>query len=261
MTSSPRVRLPLAYRLCVVIAKAAAVPLMRRDWRGAEHLDRPGGIIVCPNHISHVDFIATAHFLYDNGRPPFYLAKSTLFEIPVVGRLLKAARQIPVHRNTGRAADAYREAVSRVQQGATVPLYPEGTITRDPGVWPMTAKTGAARIALETRCPVIPLAQWGAQEIMPPYAGRLRLFPIKTMHLLAGPPVDLDDLSDRPVTAEVLREATDRIMAAIIVQLEELRGEKAPVERYDLRQHQGDQSGKPGQHRTVRPDHRGEDGR
>ena len=57
------------------------------------------------------------------------------------------------------------------------------------------------------------------------------------MHVLAGPPVDLSDLYDRPLSAEVLREATERIMSAITVQLEQLRGEKAPPVRFDGRRH------------------------
>ncbi|WP_037215760.1 MULTISPECIES: lysophospholipid acyltransferase family protein [Arsenicicoccus] len=237
MGRSPRVRLPWAYRVCVAIAKSGVVPLTRRDWRGAEHLDRPGGVVVCCNHVSHLDFIMLAHFLYDNGRPPFFLAKDAAFRVPFFGRLIGQAGQIPVYRNTGRAIEAYRAAITAIQQGKTVPIYPEGTITRDPRMWPMTGKTGAARIALETGCPVIPVAQWGVQELLAPYSGKLRPFPRKTMRVLAGPPVDLSDLQGRPVTGEVVREATDRIMRDVIGLLEQLRGETAPPTRYDMRRH------------------------
>jgi 1-acyl-sn-glycerol-3-phosphate acyltransferase len=142
-----------------------------------------------------------------------------------------------VYRNTGRAADAFRAAVGAVESGKCVGVYPEGTLTRDPGLWPMVGKTGAARIALTTRCPVIPVAQWGPQEILAPYSKRPHLFPRKTMHVLAGPPVDLSDLHDHPLDAAVLREATARIMAAITALLVELRGEPAPAERFDSRKH------------------------
>ncbi|AKT52274.1 lysophospholipid acyltransferase family protein [Arsenicicoccus sp. oral taxon 190] len=235
MGRQPKVRLPWAYRVCVAIAKSGVVPLVRRDWRGAEHLDRPGGVVVCGNHLSHLDFLMLAHFLYDNGRPPFFLAKDAAFRVPFFGWLITKAQQIPVYRNTGRAVEAYRAAIAAIRAGRTVPIYPEGTITRDPQMWPMTGKTGAARIALETGCPVIPVAQWGIQEVMAPYSGRLRLWPRRTVHVLAGPPVDLDDLQGQPVTGEVVREATDRIIADIVRLLEELRGEPAPAERYDLR--------------------------
>ncbi len=70
----------------------------------------------------------------------------------------------------------------RHQQGRMRRLLPRGTLTRDPDMWPMQGKTGAARVALLTKAPVIPVAQWGANEVMPPYAKekKLRLFPRKT---------------------------------------------------------------------------------
>jgi 1-acyl-sn-glycerol-3-phosphate acyltransferase len=143
-----------------------------------------------------------------------------------------------VYRETEDAANAIRAAIEAVNLGECVVIYPEGTISRDPELWPMTGKTGAARIALMTGAPLIPLAQWGAQEVVRPYAKELRLIPRKVMQVMAGPPVDLDDLRGRPIDAEVLDIATTRLMAAITAQLEILRGAKAPVERYDLKAHQ-----------------------
>jgi len=99
----------------------------------------------------------------------------------------------------------------------------------------MTARTGAARVALTTRCTVIPVAQWGPQEIQRPYAKELHLFPLKTMRMLAGPPVKLSDLYDRPQDTATLNEATARILDAITRQLETIRGEKAPAIRFDSR--------------------------
>ena len=245
MTPSGRRPLPFAYRLAVWIVRPLLMLLTKRDWRGWEHLPRTGGFVVSPNHISHVDPLAFAHFMFDSGHPPYFLGKESVFRVPVVGAILRGAEQIPVYRNTGRAADAFRAAVAAVEEGKCVGVYPEGTLTRDPDLWPMVGKTGAARIALTTRCPVIPVAQWGPQEILAPYTKRLRLFPRKTMHVMAGPPVDLSDLYDRPLDAAVLREATDRIMAAITRLLEELRGEKAPAERFDSRKHGLPETGNP----------------
>jgi 1-acyl-sn-glycerol-3-phosphate acyltransferase len=229
--------LPFAYRLAVAIVRPVMLLLTKRDWRGWEHFPASGGFVVAPNHVSHVDPLAFAHFLFDSGHPPFFLGKEAVFRVPVVGAIIRGAQQIPVFRNTGRAADAFRAAVEAVEAGKCVGVYPEGTLTRDPALWPMVGKTGAARIALTTRCPVIPVAQWGPQEILAPYSKRPHVLPRKTMHVLAGPPVDLTDLYDRPLDAVVLREATARIMAAITGLLEELRGEPAPAERFDSRKH------------------------
>jgi 1-acyl-sn-glycerol-3-phosphate acyltransferase len=117
-------------------------------------------------------------------------------------------------------------------------IYPEATITRDPDLWPMRGKSGAARIALETGCPVVPVGQWGVQEILPPYTKKPFLFPRKRIVARVGPPIDLSDLAQvQPRTAAVVNQATDRIMAAITEQLELVRGEEAPDERYDMRVH------------------------
>ena len=146
-----------------------------------------------------------------------------------------ASGQVPVYRKTGRAADAYRAAVEGVEHGKCIVVFPEGTLTRDPDLWPMVGKTGAARIALASGAPVVPVAQWGAHEILYPYAKRPRLRPRMPVHARAGAPVELDDLRDRPLTPELTREATERIMAAITTLLEEVRGEAAPAERFDHR--------------------------
>lgn len=236
---APRSRdpLPFAYRAVVAILRPLLMVLTRRDWHGAENLPREGGFVATPNHLSYTDPLIFAHFMLDNGRPAFFLGKEGVFRVPVVGAILRAAQQIPVYRNTGKAADAFRAAVAAVQEGKAVGVYPEGTLTRDPDLWPMVGKTGAARIALATRCPVIPVAQWGPQELLMPYSKKLRLLPRKTMHVTAGAPVDLSDLYDQPVTSTLLREATSRIMAALTVQLEQIRGEQAPTERFDSRSH------------------------
>jgi 1-acyl-sn-glycerol-3-phosphate acyltransferase len=127
--------------------------------------------------------------------------------------------------------------VVAVQGGKCVAVYPEGTLTRDPDLWPMVGKTGAARIALTTRCPVIPVAQWGPQQLLAPYGRRLKLLPRATMHVRAGRPVDLSDLYDVPMTGAVLRQATDRIIGALTAELAGIRGEEPPAERFDSRKH------------------------
>jgi 1-acyl-sn-glycerol-3-phosphate acyltransferase len=212
----------------------------RHDWHGAEHLPASGGFVVVQNHLSHADPLTLAHFLYDNGHAPYFMAKESLFRLPVLGRWIAATGQIPVHRHSSRAADAARAGVQAVRDGKAVIVFPEGTLTRDPGLWPMTGRTGAARIALETRCPVVPVAQWGAQHILAPYGRRLHLIPPTLVHVRAGAPIDLSDLYAWPVDAATLLEATTRIMGAVTALLEGLRAEPAPPERYDQRLHPGD---------------------
>lgn len=221
------------YRLAVVILRPLLMVLTKREWRGWEHIPETGGAVVVTNHVSHLDPLTFAHFLYDSGRLPRFLGKASLFEVPFVRSVLRGAKQIPVDRESGSAAQAYAAAVDAVRRGELVAIYPEATLTRDPGLWPMVGKTGAARVALETNVPVIPVAQWGPQELLAPYAKKPRLLPRKTIHVHAGPPVSLDDLRGREIDADLLHEATERIMAAVTRLLEEMRGEVAPASRFD----------------------------
>jgi len=137
-----------------------------------------------------------------------------------------------VMRGTKDAAVAVEAAVQAAASGECVIVYPEGTITKDPDLWPMPAKSGAARIALTAGVPVIPMAHWGAHEVMGPYRKEFKAFPRKTMHVLVGPPVDLDDLrTDGEPDAEALRVATDRVMAAITSLLREVREDQSQMSR------------------------------
>jgi 1-acyl-sn-glycerol-3-phosphate acyltransferase len=221
--------------LCVTVLRPLVMALTKRDWRGVEHIPAEGGCVLAVNHVSECDPVPYGHFVYDNGRLPRFLGKAEVFAVPVIGRVLRSAGQIPVFRKSTDASRAFSAAVDAVRRGEAVVVYPEGTISRDPGLWPMVGKTGAARIALATGCPVIPCAQWGPQEILAPYARRPRLLPRKVMRISAGPAVDLTDLADRGITNDGLREATARIMAAITALLEDIRGESAPTERFDPR--------------------------
>ncbi|NUR61985.1 MAG: 1-acyl-sn-glycerol-3-phosphate acyltransferase [Catenulispora sp.] len=236
-----------AFRFIVVVMVPLLRLLMKRDWRGGEHIPKTGGVVIAANHLSHVDALAFGHFVYGNGRIPRFLAKSGVFKNTIVGGVLRAAKQIPVYRDTADAANALRDAIAAVAAGEAVTVYPEGTITRDPDLWPMTAaKSGAARIALATGCPVIPVAQWGPQEILGYTEKRPHLLPRKRMIMLAGPPVDLDDLRALPVDAETVRLATERIMDAITELLAKVRGEQPPAVRYTLDEtrKQGNEIGK-----------------
>jgi 1-acyl-sn-glycerol-3-phosphate acyltransferase len=222
---------PLIKALNVVLE-----PLSRRDWQGLEHLPASGGVIVVANHISNADPLALGQFLAYSGRWPRFLAKSSLFRVPVMARVLRGAGQIPVERGGGQAADALAAARTALDEGRAVVVYPEGTITRDPDLWPMRGRTGAARLALATRCPVVPVGQWGAEEFLHGRdLGVPRFWARPTLRMLVGPPVPLDDLRERPVDAAVLLEATDRIMAALTALVEQLRGERAPAVRFDPR--------------------------
>lgn len=224
-----------AVNFAVVTIKPTMLAALSHTWIDGDKIPATGGCIIVPNHVSHLDPLLTAYFVHDHGRIPRYLAKSGLFRTKGVGAILKSAQQIPVERLSRGAVGAYDAAVQAVNDGECVVVYPEGTLTRDPDLWPMRGKSGAARIALATGAPVIPVGHWGVQDVLYPYASRPHLFPRKKVTMKAGDPVQLDDLRAQPQTPQIVTETTDRIMSAITDIVAELRGEEAPAKRFDPR--------------------------
>jgi 1-acyl-sn-glycerol-3-phosphate acyltransferase len=212
--------------------------IAKRDWRGVENLPKSGAAIAVCNHISYVDPLLFTHFLYDNGRAVRYLGKASLFKMPIIGRVLLGAGQIPVERESSVASHSLQHAIAFLKSGHLLGVYPEGTLTRDENYWPMRGKTGIARLAILTQVPVIPCAQWGAQEILPAYSKKLKLFPRTKVVVVAGKPLDFSKWYGRAEDPVALEEATAYVMSAITRLLEQLRGEKAPAEIFDPRKSQ-----------------------
>ncbi len=222
-----------ALRIIVFFLRPIFMVVTKRDWAGADNFPE-GGFVLAPNHVSHLDPFLLSHFLVDNNVPPRFLAKDTLMDLKVGGKILWAAEQIPVYRGTEGAAESLRAAIAAVDAGGVVIIYPEGTITRDPEGWPMSGRTGAVRVALATGKPLVPVMQWGPQAIMWPYKKQLKLFPRKTMHMRVGKPVDLSDFAGKPLTEEILHAATDRLMDDLTALMAEVRGEWPTTPRIDV---------------------------
>lgn len=216
-----------------IILRPTIRALMKFDWHGHEHFIPPGsGMIVAANHLSYADVLALALFCDHAGRYPTFLAKSTLFKIKVLGPIIAKLGQLPVYRGQADAALVLRGAEQGVRDGACVVFYPEGTVTRDPEKWPMQSKTGVARLALATGAPVVPVGHWGAQEILPYGSSKPHVIPRKTVHMIAGPPVDLSEFAGKPLDTPTLRAATDKIMTEVAALVGTLRGEVPPAQPY-----------------------------
>lgn len=191
---------------------------------------RRGPLILAANHISPVDPVVmmaacrSAHVL------PRIMATGGVFRTPVLGALMRASGQIRVDRRSATVARALDDAAAALREGSVVLIYPEGRIGLDPGLWPERGKTGAARLALTTGAPVIPVAQWGGHELMPYDTARMATNGRALLHDLRhrpvvrvgfGAPVDLSGLAaDTPGDAQ---RATDRIIDAITATLAPLR--------------------------------------
>lgn len=206
--------------------------MMSKTWEGTEKLPA-GGFIAAPNHCTEIDPLVVGHMLYNQKRAPHFLAKAALFKVPGLGALLRATKQVPVERSTAGANRSLQVAQEIVAEGGAIIIYPEGTLTRDPDLWPMKGHTGAARLALEGDIPVVPIAHWGAHEVFPRYGKSFHVFPRKRSRVVVGDPVDLSAFRGRPLDKATLTEATDVIMDAITGLLAGLRGEQPPAERWD----------------------------
>ncbi len=230
--------------LTIVVLPPLLRAVLRRDWQGRQHVPRDGALIVAANHISEADPLAVCHYLHASGRYPVFIAKSSLFGHGFVGRIVRGTGQIPVDRDSGGGNAVLAAAQDALAAGQCLVVYPEGTCTRDPDLWPMTGQTGAARLALATGTPVVPLASWGAHELLPYPKGEkgglagslkpgLHLFPRKKVQIITGPPVDLTAYKGQPLTASTLHAATADIMRAIALLVGELRHEDPPDQLYD----------------------------
>jgi 1-acyl-sn-glycerol-3-phosphate acyltransferase len=193
-----------------------------------------GPFILSPNHYSEIDPIVMGVVVWKLRRTPRFLAKSSLFRVPALGWLLRFTGQIPVEREAGgKLGEPLKAAALLAERGQGVIVYPEGTLTKDPELWPMKGKSGAVRMALEQGIPLYPAAHWGTQNWMGHYAKKIRVFPRTTIDAVVGPPFDLTKYQGKPLTRDVLEKATTELMNEVARLLADLRGEPQPVELLD----------------------------
>ncbi|WP_448810344.1 lysophospholipid acyltransferase family protein [Agromyces bauzanensis] len=237
-------RRPSFFWVLAVIILPVMNLAIRFRFHHAERMPQSGAFVLAPNHYSEIDPVVIGVASWKLGRAPRFLAKASLFKNPVLAWILRTSGQIPVERAGSRSHAALRAAEELVEKGRMVVVYPEGSLTRDPDLWPMRGKTGAVRIALERDIPIIPVAHWGAQALLPRYGKKLSLFPRKTIHVAIGEPLDLAAYRGKPLDQATLLKATGELMNAIAALLSELRGEPAPAERWDPAAHGQKETGR-----------------
>ncbi|MFV0433798.1 MAG: lysophospholipid acyltransferase family protein [Leucobacter sp.] len=247
--SSAEKRKPSVFWLLAALILPLWSAMVRYRFTPQSRLPQHGSFILAPNHYSEIDPVAMGAAVWHLGRLPRFMAKASLFKVPVLGWLLRASGQIPVEREgaarSGRSDKNPMGAAGRlIAEEACVIVYPEGTLTRDPDLWPMRGKSGAVRLALETGIPLIPVAHWGTQTLMPRYAKSIHPIPRKTIHVSVGEPLDLSAYSDRTVDQKLVSEVTRQLMDAITELLAGLRGEEPPKERWDPSQHRQSETGR-----------------
>lgn len=204
--------------------------MAKQTYRGGDKLPATGPVLLVMNHVSHLDPPTDAVFVHRHRRVPRFMAKDSLFRIPVFGRILAGSGGIPVYRGSSTARDSLKAAHQALGEGKLVLIYPEGTITKDPDAWPMRSRTGVARLALENDVPVLPAARWGTNHIWDGYTKKFRPFPRKHVWTVVGDPVDLSPYRGKPLTNQLLREVTDLLMHRVRDLLVDIRQEPAPAE-------------------------------
>lgn len=210
-----------------------------------EFATRPG--LIAANHIGMFDPFVLAAALRESGVNPRFLLTGGLLDAPVVGWVLRKGGAIRVDRGKSNVIEAFARTTDALGS-ATGPMlvYPEGRISREPGLWPERGKTGVARMSLAAKVPVMVISQWGAHEAM--YWGTehgvsgwrdlvplamswlraIRNRPVFRVHF--GPLVDLSDLTLNTPGDAVRAHA--RIMHAITENLVPLRADEPDRPRF-----------------------------
>jgi 1-acyl-sn-glycerol-3-phosphate acyltransferase len=226
-------RLGFWRRFAVVLILPVLKVWTKRTWTGMENIPATGGVILVPNHVSHFDPLVVAHYIYEAGRWPRFLGKASLWRVPVLGPFLRKVKQIPVERGSVEAVKSLDALVAALNEGGAVVIYPEGTTTRQPELWPMRGKTGAARLALITGAPVIPIANWGAQQVFDPRTSKFKVRMGTPVSVTAGKPIDLSRWDGAHPTRAVLDQMTETIVLDIQSLLTGLRDGDPPAQLFD----------------------------
>jgi 1-acyl-sn-glycerol-3-phosphate acyltransferase len=162
---------------------------------GIENIPKSGPAILAFNHVAYLDPLAIGYVVNKAGRRPRFLAKSELFADRRIAWALRGCGQIEVKRGTRAAPVALDNAVEALNRGEIVVIFPEGTVTTDPDLNPMPAKTGVTRLALKSGVPLIPGAIWGTANIWPKGYGK-SWRPRQPVLVRIGQPMDIEGSPD-----------------------------------------------------------------
>lgn len=206
------------------IAHAVLHPVMSFLWQieaeGVGHVPPRGGAIFAPNHLSVFDHFALGAAL---PRQIIFVGKSEYLDRWTTRYAFPALGMIPIDRSGGAASRAALDAAAGILEGGgCFGIYPEGTRSRDGDLH--RGRTGVARLALRTGCPIIPVGLQGTAEVQPPDARFPK--PFRHLRVRIGRPVDpraftpregdvVDGVPDGEPDRALLRTLTDVVMHEI----------------------------------------------
>lgn len=184
---------------------------------GREHVPADGPALLCSNHVSYLDPPAVG---IAAPRRCCFMAKDALFRIPVLGPIISRLYAYPVDLDEG-GRKAIRTATALLQAGELVVIFPEGR--RSPEGELIRGQPGAMLIAARTQAPIVPVAVWGTDVVMPRDTRRLYRCPV---YVRFGEPMAPPAVPDgERLTKEQLQAATDELMARIASLLEEIKAQ------------------------------------
>lgn len=200
-------------RLLVKVLRLLFRLLMKLDVQGIENFPLDGSVIVASNHVTNFDVFPMQFSL---PRPIFYMAKSELFKFPPIAMALRNLGAFPVYRGE-KDAWAIRHARKILENGQTLGMFPEGTRNKGRGLG--VAKTGTARMAIETGSLIIPMVVIGTDKLFKRFPRR------ESVNIIFLPALI-------PISGETPLSLTDRLMFSIAAALpEDMRGVYAEIPR------------------------------
>jgi 1-acyl-sn-glycerol-3-phosphate acyltransferase len=198
-------RRTFTYRVCAAVVSGLAALLFRPTVIGAENIPLEGPVLIAPIHRSNVDFALT---LFISKRKVFFMAKDSLFRVPLLGPLITHLGAFPIHRGSAdRDSMAHSEAVLR--QGHALVLFPEGTRKEGLSVAPL--HDGAMFVAARTGAKVVPVGIGGSDRAMPKGA---RLPRPSKIRIVVGTPIDPPSSEGR-VARSALAAKSEELRAAL----------------------------------------------
>ncbi|MFC5531722.1 lysophospholipid acyltransferase family protein [Cohnella yongneupensis] len=184
----------MLYRICRAIVRVLCWLLFRLEARGIKNIPLDGPVVLCSNHKSVLDPITLGAWV---PRKVHYMAKAELFNVPLLGRLIRSLGAFPVKRG-GVSKEAIRTAITLLEEGKVMGIFPEGTRNENVGM----GKRGAVTMAVRARAQVVPVA----------IVGKYKIF--RKMTAIYGAPIDMAPFAEQG-TSESMEVATELIMSRI----------------------------------------------
>ncbi|MCU1498649.1 MAG: putative acyltransferase [Acidimicrobiales bacterium] len=204
-------------RALQMLARPELFPWVRFDIAGTERIPETGPAIIVGNHRSYFDPLAIGMVMAKVGRPVRFLGKKEVFDAPVVGQITAALGGIRVERGSG-SDEPLAAAAEALAAGEVVALMPQGTIPRGHAFFDpeLKGRWGAAKLAAQTRAPVIPIGLWGTEKVWPRNARTPNVLALghpPTVRARVGPPVDLKYRSADADTTRIMEALVDLLPA------------------------------------------------